>query len=125
MSRILGLILGLGVIAASAMPALADPAEGEKVFRRNCVACHTVNATAARRVGPTLFGVVGRKSGSDEGFPRYTPANKGANITWDRATLDKYLTDPKSVVPGTNMTFAGLRRADERSDIIDYLESLK
>jgi cytochrome c len=125
MSRIMALILGLGAIGSMAAPALADPAEGQKVYTRNCVACHTINATAARRVGPTLFGIVGRKTGSDEGFPRYTPANKNANLTWDRATLDKYLADPKAVIPGTNMTFVGVRRAEERNDLIDYLETLK
>jgi cytochrome c len=75
-------------------------------------------------VGPSLFGIVGRTSGTVEGF-RYSAANKGANIVWDAAILDKYLTAPREVVPGTIMTYAGLKDDTRRADVIAYLESLK
>jgi cytochrome c len=126
MHRLVAVAFVLGLVAAGGAPALAQVEDGERLFRqRTCVACHTVNATAARRVGPSLFGIFGRKTGNDEGFPRYTPANKNANLTWDRETLDKYLTNPKAVIPGTNMNFNGVPRAEERKALIDYLESLK
>ena len=75
-------------------------------------------------VGPSLFGVVGRKSGSVPGF-RYSPANQSANVTWDQAILDKYLQSPRSVIPGTIMTYAGLKDDTKRADLIAYLATLK
>ena len=101
-----------------------DSDEGEKVFRKFCTACHINTATGPRRLGPTLFGVVGRHSGSVEGF-RYTDANKKANLDWTPETLDKYLTDPKAMVPGTTMAFAGVKNREERTKLIRYLATLK
>ena len=107
-------------------PALAagDAGEGEKVFKRVCSSCHIPTAEGPKRLGPTLFKVVGRKSGSVEGF-RYSKANESANIVWSTENLDPYLTDPKKVVPGTTMAFAGVKKAEERADLIAYLASLK
>ncbi len=112
-------------LALGTGPALAaDAAEGEKVFRRFCTACHITAAEGPKRLGPTLAGLVGRKSGSIEGF-RYSEANKNANITWSAQTLDPYLKDPKAVIPGTIMAFAGVKKDDERENLIGYLETLK
>jgi cytochrome c len=102
----------------------ADPAEGEKVFKRVCSACHIATADGPKRLGPPLFGVIGRHSGSVEGF-RYSDGNKKANVTWTPEVLDKYLTDPKAMVPGTTMAFAGLKKDDERQNVIAYLQTLK
>jgi hypothetical protein len=74
-------------------------------------------------VGPSLFGLIGRKSGSVAGF-HYSAANKAADITWNADILDKYLTSPRDVVPGTIMTYAGLKDAGKRADLIAYLETL-
>ena len=104
--------------AASAQPA-GDPAKGEQVFKR-CQACHVVNQPT-NRVGPHLVGIVGRHSGSVEGF-KYSDANKNSNVTWDEATLDKYLTDPKAFMPGNKMAFPGLKKPEERADVIAYLK---
>jgi cytochrome c len=104
--------------------AAGDPAEGEKVFKRVCTSCHIPTAEGPKRLGPTLFKVVGRKSGSVEGF-RYSKANESANIVWSPENLDPYLTDPKKVIPGTTMAFAGVKKAEERADLIAYLASLK
>jgi cytochrome c len=118
------------LIAAAILPFLApspalagDAAKGAALFKAKCGACHAAEA-GKNKIGPSLFGVVGRPSGSVAGF-KYSPANKAAGLTWDTATLDKYLVDPKAFVPGTIMTFPGLKDADERADVIAYLETLK
>ncbi|MCZ8122066.1 MAG: c-type cytochrome [Tagaea sp.] len=104
--------------------AAADAAAGEQVFRRLCTACHIATAEGRRGVGPTLFGVVGRKSGSVDGF-RYSTANQNANLVWTPEVLDKYLTNPREVVPGTIMAFAGIRNDADRANVIAYLQTLK
>ena len=114
----LGLTLAAAGVA-SAQPA-GDPAKGEQVFKR-CQACHVVNQPT-NRVGPHLVGVIGRKSGSVEGF-KYSDANKNSNATWDEATLDKYLADPKAFMPGNKMAFPGLKKPEERADVIAYLKT--
>jgi cytochrome c2 len=96
-----------------------DPAQGKKVFAK-CQACHSLEA-GKNKVGPTLHGVIGRASGSETDF-NYSDAMKNAHLTWDPETLDKYLTKPKDVVPGTKMTFAGLPKEKDRADLISYLE---
>jgi cytochrome c len=101
----------------------ADPAAGQAVFRAQCSICHSVQA-GRNTTGPSLFGVVGRKTGSEAGF-RYSTANQNANLTWTPDILDKYLESPRTVVPGTNMTYAGQKDATKRADLIAYLESLK
>jgi cytochrome c len=100
----------------------ADPEAGQAVFKTQCGICHSP-APGKNMVGPSLFGVIGRKSGSVEGF-HYSAANKSAGITWDAAILDKYLTAPREVVPGTIMTYAGLKDDAKRADVIAYLETL-
>lgn len=114
----------LAVFSLATPSLAADPAEGEKVFKRVCASCHITTAAGPKRLGPTLAGVVGRKSGSVDGF-RYSNANKNANITWTPDKLDPYLKDPKAVVPGTIMAFAGVKKDDERANLIAYLQTLK
>lgn len=116
----------LPLLAAIAGPAAAqgDAASGAKLFTRYCATCHIATEKGPSRQGPTLFGLIGRKSGSVDGF-RYSPANRKADIVWDAAILDKYLAEPRVVVPGTSMAFAGMRKPDERTDLIAYLATLK
>ena len=117
-----GILLAMlcGVLCAPARA--ADPANGQAVFKTQCGICHSV-VPGKNMVGPSLFGIVGRKSGSVTGF-RYSAANKNADITWDAAILDKYLTAPREVVPGTIMTYLGLKDDEKRADVISYLETL-
>jgi len=122
-ASVAGIVMSSIVLVSNAAVA-QDAAEGEKVFRRQCFICHTVEKGGPTKQGPNLFGVVGRKTGSVEGF-RYTNANKSADITWSAETLDPYLTNPRKVIPGTNMAFAGLPKEDDRKNLIAYLQTLK
>jgi cytochrome c len=88
-----------------------------------CAACHSTEA-GKTLVGPSLAGVVGRKAGSVAGFA-YSDAVKNLGITWDEASLDKWLTNPAAMAPGTKMTFAGYPEAAKRKAMIDYLKTLK
>ena len=116
-------VLLIVLASASSHPAsAADPAAGQAVFKTQCGICHSV-VQGKNMVGPGLFGIIGRKSGTIDGF-RYSAANKGADITWNAAILDKYLTAPREVVPGTIMTYAGLKDETKRADLIAYLETL-
>lgn len=100
----------------------ADPAAGAKVFAV-CKACHQVGEKAKNGVGPVLNGIVGRSAGSFEGF-KYSEAMKGSGLTWDAATLDEYLKDPKAKVPGNKMTYAGVKDDTKRADLIAYLSQI-
>lgn len=96
-----------------------DAAAGEQVFKANCGICHSVQPLR-NIVGPSLFGVVGRHSGQIPGF-NYSESNRTSGLTWDPATLDRYLTSPRQVVPGTLMTFPGLKDSKQRADVIAFL----
>lgn len=106
--------------ASAAPPAATDAAAGKRVFLR-CMACHSAQPGAPNKVGPNLSGVVGRKSGQVKGF-RYSAAMTKANLTWNEATLDKWLTRSAGVVPGTSMVFAGLPKPEDRKAVIAYLK---
>jgi cytochrome c len=114
-------LAALLVTAVSTAARAADATAGQAVFKSQCSVCHSTVA-GKNAVGPSLFGIVGRKAGQVEGF-RYSAANKNSNLTWDEATLDKYLTSPKAVVPGTIMTYAGVKDDTKRADLIAYLST--
>lgn len=106
--------------AAGAQAALAsgDAARGKQVFEARCTGCHTMNQN---REGPKLAGVVGRTSGAANGFD-YSDALKKAAIRWDVQSLDRWLTDPETLVPGNDMEFH-VSKAQERRDVIAYLQA--
>ncbi|MFN3548796.1 MAG: c-type cytochrome [Mesorhizobium sp.] len=122
-------MMKVSVLAATAMLALSatafadgDAEKGEKIFKK-CTACHAVGADAKNKVGPELNGIVGRKVASVEGF-KYSPAMTefgAGDKVWDAETIDAYLADPKSFIPKNKMAFAGLKKEDEREDVIAYL----
>ena len=101
----------------------ADVDAGKSVFHAKCTICHSIGQ-GQNRVGPSLFGVVGRPSATAPGYS-YSSAIKGANKTWDAATLDVYLANPRGTVPGTKMAFGGLPDAADRGNLIAYLASVK
>jgi cytochrome c len=118
---ILAAVFAATTLSAPAFAA-GDAAAGEKSFNV-CKACHSPVA-GKNLVGPSLFAVVGRKAGTIENF-KYSDQLKAAGLTWDAATLDKWLTSPKDLVPGTKMTFPGVKDATTRENIIAYLTTLK
>lgn len=102
--------------------AKADPAAGQAAAKA-CAACHTFDKGAPAKVGPNLYGIVGSKHGHMEGFA-YSDAIKSHAGNWDYAELNKFIYDPKAYAPGTKMTFAGVKKDQERANIIAYLRSL-
>jgi cytochrome c len=96
---------------------------GQGIFNRQCMACHSVQA-GQNKVGPSLAGILGRHSAEAPGF-NYSPALREANRTWDAATLDSYLSDPRGYIPGARMIYAGLKDAKLRADLIAYLSTLR
>ena len=102
--------------------ATANLASGAKVFKK-CAACHTVDNGGANKIGPNLWDVVGHAKAGVEGF-KYSGALSAMGGAWEVADLDAFLTKPKDFVPGTKMTFAGLKREKDRTNIIAYLASL-
>jgi cytochrome c len=121
------LIVSLSAIAtlslgSSAGLADGDRAAGQQFYTTHCSPCHATEP-GVNKVGPSLAGVVGRKSGSQPGYD-YSPALKAANITWDEKTLDKWLQDPTGDVHGSKM-FITVPNAADRQNAIAYLETLK
>ncbi len=102
--------------------ASSDPARGQAAAKQ-CQACHTFEKGGPNRVGPNLWGVVNRPKGTQAAF-NYSAAMKGKGGNWSYDDLNKFLTSPKGFVPGTNMTFAGLSRANQRADVVNFLHTL-
>ena len=113
-------LLAASVLVAGGGPALADgdAAKGAKVFVK-CKACHEA-AEPKNKVGPTLKGLFGRTAGSLDGYA-YSATMKSSGIVWNAETLKPYLADPKAVVPGGKMAFAGLKKKDDIENVIAYL----
>ena len=121
--RILTATLALtfaAALGAGAALAQGDAEAGEKVFKK-CKTCHSFDP-GKKKIGPHLKGVVGRKAGAVEGY-KYSKAMAAADITWDEANLDKFLTKPKAFVKGTKMSFSGLKKEAQRADLIAYLKA--
>ncbi|ESQ89279.1 hypothetical protein ABAC460_13375 [Asticcacaulis sp. AC460] len=107
----------------AAMPApfnAADLADGEKQFAK-CRSCHTITADKSNLTGPHLYGVFGRKSGTEPGY-LFTEAMTGHDTVWDFATLDTFISAPQATVKGTKMSFQGIADAEHRRNLIAYLK---
>jgi cytochrome c len=120
-SRLFRLIV-CSVACAGHGSGFADEAEYPEAFEP-CVACHAYQPDGEQMDGPTLWGVTGRKIASVDGY-EYSTALKGLGGTWDRATLDRFIKNPKAMAPGARMTFGGVRDAADRAAILDFLELL-
>jgi cytochrome c len=120
--KVCGLAIALSAVAGLAEPGAAqDAAAGEKVFLK-CRACHQTGENARNSVGPVLNGIVGRKAGTYPDY-NYSEANRNSGLTWDEATLQEYLKNPKAKVPETKMTFAGLSSQKDIDNVIAYLKT--
>ena len=115
-------VLVLIVIAGTGATPAQTVREGREVFQANCAICHTIQPNRSL-TGPSLYGVVNRPAGQVPGF-HYSEANKHSGLVWDPATLDRYLAAPRQVVPGTLMSFPGLKDASRRAEVIAFLETL-
>ena len=123
MNRIQLLLIAMLVVTGSADRATAEPgsaARGERMYRA-CVACHSLEPNR-NMTGPSLAEVWNRKAGSLASFPRYSPALKSSGIVWTDATLDEWIKDPQHFIPGNTMTFAGLKDARQRADLLAFLK---
>lgn len=111
-----------GAVAAediNVLLATADPAKGQIVFLQ-CRACHSLEAAGPSKVGPNLHGVIGRKAGLAPGFA-YSDAITASGVVWSADTLDKFLIRPSDFITGTRMVFVGLRKPEDRANVIAYL----
>jgi cytochrome c len=112
--------LGLAALlccAPTQVRAEGDPVKGAELYHR-CQGCHSIDRN---RIGPMHKGIFGRTAGTVPGFP-YSSAMKNSGIVWNEDTLDRFLEDPRQLVPGTKMTYAGIRDAKDRADLIAYLK---
>eukprot|EP00992_Anisonema_acinus_P015617 TRINITY_DN9816_c0_g1_i2.p1 TRINITY_DN9816_c0_g1~~TRINITY_DN9816_c0_g1_i2.p1 ORF type:complete len:102 (+),score=23.83 TRINITY_DN9816_c0_g1_i2:63-368(+) len=101
---------------------MGDATRGKKLFDARALQCHSV-AEGQNGTGPSLYKIVGRSAGTVKGFS-YSAANKNSACTWDEETLFKYLENPKKFMPGTKMSFAGVKSAKDRKDIIAYMATI-
>lgn len=115
----------LGLVFMSSAAVAQDAKNGETVFNRQCKVCHQVGPNAKTGVGPVQNGVIGSKAGARAGYA-YSKAMQDAGtggLTWTEENLDKYLENPKGLVAGTKMVFAGLKKPEDRKDVIAYLKT--
>ena len=116
-----GITVGVFLLLAIASPATAaDPDHGKALYQ-TCAACHTERPDA---LGPSLKGVVGRKSAALDDF-RYSNPMKRANLVWDEANLRAYIQDPQAKVKGNRMPYGGLTDGKDVDDIVAYLKTLQ
>jgi cytochrome c2 len=116
------MLAGAITVGIVAQPQAQDVANGEHLFRIDCSICHSPQP-GRNLIGPSLFKVINRHSGEIADY-RYSDANRQSGLTWNVATLDRYLTAPRELVPGTKMTFPGVKDAKQRADLIAYLATL-
>ena len=110
-------------VADAQMPLpAAKPPDGATLFKQQCATCHTSNLTDPVRQGPSLFGIVGRRAGTVEGF-HYSPAFTKADFVWDEAKLDAWMTNPQATIPGATMAYRQAK-PEIRAAIIAYLKEL-
>ena len=110
------------VVPLETLLAAADPAKGEATFKK-CTSCHTINTGGANGIGPNLYGIVGKPVGKHAAGFAYSTDLAGHGGNWDFANLNEWLASPKKFASGTKMSFAGLGNAEERANLIVYLNN--
>ncbi len=125
-SKVIGRLMlatGAAALLATAAQASGDAKAGADVFKR-CAICHATTKDAPKKIGPNLFGVMGRKAGTNPGF-NYSPAMKNSAITWDEEKMEAFIAHPQQVVAGNKMPFAGISDHKQAEDLTAYLGTLK
>jgi len=117
-------IAGAMLLSVNAAWADGDAAKGAIYFKGRCSVCHTSEKGAGNKIGPNLFGVFGRHAASAADYT-YSGAMKNSGITWTADKLSAFLHSPRTVVPGTKMTYAGIVRDEDLANTIAYLATLK
>jgi len=126
------LVACVAVAAAAMLPGAAlaqdgDAAAGQRMYNAQCRACHTPEQGGRNGVGPNLWGVFGRRAGEVEGF-RYSARMRAlaeGGLTWNEERLRAFLTNPREVVPGGSMAFAGIRNPEHMNNMIAYIKTLR
>jgi cytochrome c len=111
------LVLATATLARTARA--QDAAAGEQVFRR-CLPCHSIGEGAKNKVGPELNGLDGRHSGTAPGYS-YSDANKNSGVVWDKANFERYIADPRAMIPGTKMIFPGIKNPKDVENLWAYV----
>ena len=122
MNKLILSFLVVAATSAAASSALAQDLAAGKTSFNKCLPCHAIGEGAKNKVGPELNAIDGRKSGSAPDYS-YSDANKNSGITWSKETFLEYIKDPKAKIPGTKMTFAGIKSETEAANLWAYLAS--
>ena len=117
-------VLGAGSFSVGSAIADGDAAAGATYFRGRCTSCHTADHGGPNKIGPNLFGVYGRRAGLAAGYS-FSSAMQTSGIVWTADKLKAFLAAPRSAVPGTKMTFAGISKQADQINVIAYLATLK
>lgn len=115
-------VAGVVFIMGSVAMAAGDIAKGEKIAKK-CITCHTLEKGGKNKLGPNLFGIFGSPVASVKGY-KYSKAMASSGIIWDEAAFTEFLANPNKFVKGTKMSFAGIKYAKQRADLVAYFKSL-
>jgi cytochrome c len=113
--------LVIGMSGSVALAQSGDAARGQRLFNQQCRACHTLDKGGANTIGPNLHGLFGRKAGTAPGFAFSEPMIN-SQLVWSDKTVADYCADPRNMVPGTTMTFNGVKQAGQLADLVAYLK---
>jgi cytochrome c len=113
-------LVAVSFAAAASAANAQEVAAGEKSFNK-CRACHQVGESAKNTIGPVLNGLIGRKTGTIDGY-NYSDANKNSGLVWDETVFAEYIKDPKAKIPGTKMMFSGIKSEQEIKDLTAFLK---